>query len=139
MGPPRTVQGMACAAVPGSPACQTAECQQESWGLISAVEQRGPRLRDLCLQSYDSAPHLCFLGFCGPSRPWCLLTTTFGTPQAEMELVLRIGVPASKIIFANPCKQIAQIKYAAKYGIQLLSFDNEMELAKVVKNHPSAK
>ncbi|XP_070260774.1 antizyme inhibitor 2 isoform X2 [Myotis yumanensis] len=59
--------------------------------------------------------------------------------KAEMELVQRIGVPASKIIFANPCKQIAQINYAAKYGIQLLSFDNEMELAKVVKNHPSAK
>ncbi|XP_023614297.1 antizyme inhibitor 2 isoform X3 [Myotis lucifugus] len=67
---------------------------------------------------------------------------TMGASQAttaEMELVQRIGVPASKIIFANPCKQIAQIKYAAKYGIQLLSFDNEMELAKVVKNHSSAK
>nr|XP_012295897.1 antizyme inhibitor 2 isoform X8 [Aotus nancymaae] len=55
-----------------------------------------------------------------------------------MELVQHIGIPASKIIYANPCKQIAQIKYAAKHGIQLLSFDNEMELAKVVKSHPSA-
>ncbi|XP_054114383.2 antizyme inhibitor 2 isoform X3 [Callithrix jacchus] len=59
--------------------------------------------------------------------------------KAEMELVQHIGIPASKIIYANPCKQIAQIKYAAKRGIQLLSFDNEMELAKVVKSHPSAK
>ncbi|KAM4806105.1 antizyme inhibitor 2 isoform X1 [Ictidomys tridecemlineatus] len=59
--------------------------------------------------------------------------------KAEMELVQRIGVPASKIIYANPCKQIAQIKYAAKHGVRLLSFDNEMELAKVVKSHPSAK
>ncbi|KAL0604890.1 Antizyme inhibitor 2 [Plecturocebus cupreus] len=59
--------------------------------------------------------------------------------KAEMELVQHIGIPASKIIYANPCKQIAQIKYAAKHGIQLLSFDNEMELAKVVKSHPSAK
>ncbi|XP_019515683.1 PREDICTED: antizyme inhibitor 2 isoform X4 [Hipposideros armiger] len=56
-----------------------------------------------------------------------------------MELVQRIGVPASKIIYTNPCKQIAQIKYAAKHGVQLLSFDNEMELAKVVKSYPSAK
>lgn len=56
-----------------------------------------------------------------------------------MELVQRIGVPASKIIYANPCKQIAQIKYAAKHGVRLLSFDNEMELAKVVKGHPSAR
>lgn len=86
-----------------------------------------------------TARHLCFPGLCGPSRPWCLLTTTFGTLQAEMELVQRIGVPASKIIYANPCKQIAQIKYAAKHGVQLLSFDNEMELAKVAKSHPSAK
>uniref|UniRef100_A0A8D0PEL3 Antizyme inhibitor 2 n=1 Tax=Sus scrofa TaxID=9823 RepID=A0A8D0PEL3_PIG len=59
--------------------------------------------------------------------------------KAEMELVQHIGVPTSKIIYANPCKQIAQIKYAAKHGVQLLSFDNEMELAKVVKSHPSAK
>ncbi|XP_072830067.1 antizyme inhibitor 2 isoform X2 [Vicugna pacos] len=59
--------------------------------------------------------------------------------KAEMELVQHIGVPASKIIYASPCKQIAQIKYAAKHGVQLLSFDNEMELAKVVKSHPSAK
>ncbi|KAM8791299.1 antizyme inhibitor 2 isoform 2-T2 [Rhynchonycteris naso] len=59
--------------------------------------------------------------------------------KAEMELVQRIGIPASKIIYANPCKQIAQIKYAAQHGVQLLSFDNEMELAKVVKSHSSAK
>ncbi|XP_032464458.1 antizyme inhibitor 2 isoform X6 [Phocoena sinus] len=56
-----------------------------------------------------------------------------------MELVQHIGVPASKIIYGNPCKQIAHIKYAAKHGVRLLSFDNEMELAKVVKSHPSAK
>ncbi|XP_057562257.1 antizyme inhibitor 2 isoform X3 [Hippopotamus amphibius kiboko] len=59
--------------------------------------------------------------------------------KAEMELVQHVGVPASKIIYANPCKQIAHIKYAAKHGVWLLSFDNEMELAKVVKSHPSAK
>ncbi|XP_006886477.1 PREDICTED: arginine decarboxylase isoform X2 [Elephantulus edwardii] len=59
--------------------------------------------------------------------------------KAEMELVQQIGIPASKIIYTNPCKQIAQIKYAAKHGVQLLSFDNEMELAKVAKSHPSAR
>ncbi|XP_029395497.1 antizyme inhibitor 2 isoform X2 [Mus pahari] len=67
---------------------------------------------------------------------------TLGASQAttaEMELVQHIGVPASKIICANPCKQVAQIKYAAKHGVRLLSFDNEVELAKVVKSHPSAK
>ncbi|XP_077006532.1 antizyme inhibitor 2 isoform X2 [Tamandua tetradactyla] len=67
---------------------------------------------------------------------------TLGASQAamaEMELVQCIGVPASKIIYASPCKQIAQIKYAATHGVRLLSFDNEMELAKVAKSHPSAK
>ncbi|ELW48612.1 Arginine decarboxylase [Tupaia chinensis] len=59
--------------------------------------------------------------------------------KAEMELVQRIGVPASKIIYTNPCKQIAQVRYAAQRGIQLLSFDNEVELAKVVRSHPNAK
>ncbi|KAM4872422.1 antizyme inhibitor 2 isoform 1-T1 [Thomomys bottae] len=59
--------------------------------------------------------------------------------KAEMELVQHIGVPASKIIYTSPCKQIAQIRYAAEHGVQLLSFDNEMELEKVVRSHPSAK
>ncbi|XP_006862196.1 PREDICTED: arginine decarboxylase isoform X3 [Chrysochloris asiatica] len=59
--------------------------------------------------------------------------------KAEMELIQQIGVPASKIIYTNPCKQITQIKYAAKHGIRLLSFDNEMELAKVARSHPSAR
>ncbi|KAM4872426.1 antizyme inhibitor 2 isoform 5-T5 [Thomomys bottae] len=67
---------------------------------------------------------------------------TLGASQAttaEMELVQHIGVPASKIIYTSPCKQIAQIRYAAEHGVQLLSFDNEMELEKVVRSHPSAK
>ncbi|XP_058409574.1 antizyme inhibitor 2 isoform X1 [Diceros bicornis minor] len=59
--------------------------------------------------------------------------------KAEMELVQRMGVPASKIVYANPCKQIAHIQYAARHGVQLLSFDNELELAKVAKSHPAAR
>ncbi|XP_050012110.1 antizyme inhibitor 2 isoform X2 [Alexandromys fortis] len=99
--------------------------------------------------------HFCFLKYLPRVRPFYAVkcNSSLGVlkvlaelglgfscaSKAEMELVQHIGVPASKIICANPCKQIAQIKYAAKHGVRLLSFDNEVELAKVVKSHPSAK
>nr|XP_025712078.1 antizyme inhibitor 2 isoform X7 [Callorhinus ursinus] len=104
-----------------------------------------PRVRPFYMVKCNSSPGVLKvlaelgLGFSCANKALSLLTITFGTPQAEMELVQRIGVPASKIVYANPCKQIAQIKYAAKHGVRLLSFDNEAELAKVVKSHPSAK
>nr|D4A693.2 RecName: Full=Antizyme inhibitor 2; Short=AzI2; AltName: Full=Ornithine decarboxylase-like protein; Short=ODC-like protein; AltName: Full=ornithine decarboxylase paralog; Short=ODC-p [Rattus norvegicus] len=99
--------------------------------------------------------HFCFLKYLPRVRPFYAVrcNSSLGVlkvlaelglgfscaSKAEMELVQHIGVPASKIICANPCKQVAQIKYAAKHGVRLLSFDNEVELAKVVKSHPSAK
>uniref|UniRef100_A0A0G2K8X7 Antizyme inhibitor 2 n=1 Tax=Rattus norvegicus TaxID=10116 RepID=A0A0G2K8X7_RAT len=98
--------------------------------------------------------HFCFLKYLPRVRPFYAVrcNSSLGVlkvlaelglgfscaSKAEMELVQHIGVPASKIICANPCKQVAQIKYAAKHGVRLLSFDNEVELAKVVKSHPSA-
>uniref|UniRef100_A0A8C5P949 Orn/DAP/Arg decarboxylase 2 N-terminal domain-containing protein n=1 Tax=Leptobrachium leishanense TaxID=445787 RepID=A0A8C5P949_9ANUR len=59
--------------------------------------------------------------------------------KAEIELVQGIGVNADHIIYANPCKQISQIKYAARNGVQMMTFDNEVELSKVSRNHPNAK
>ncbi|XP_056412540.1 antizyme inhibitor 2 isoform X1 [Hyla sarda] len=59
--------------------------------------------------------------------------------KAEIELVQSIGVKPENIIYANPCKQISQIKYAAKNGVQMMTFDNEVELSKVSRNHPNAK
>ncbi|XP_051843843.1 antizyme inhibitor 2 isoform X3 [Antechinus flavipes] len=58
--------------------------------------------------------------------------------KAEMELLRHIGVPVHKIIYTSPCKQAAQVKQAARLGIQVLSFDNEVELAKVARSHPTA-
>lgn len=46
---------------------------------------------------------------------------------------------SENIIYANPCKQISQIKYAAKNGVQMMTFDNEVELSKVSRNHQNAK
>ncbi|XP_074073853.1 antizyme inhibitor 2 [Macrotis lagotis] len=59
--------------------------------------------------------------------------------KAEMELLRHIGVPAHKIIYTSPCKQAAQVKQAARLGIRVLSFDNEVELAKVARSHPTAR
>lgn len=59
--------------------------------------------------------------------------------QTEIELVQSIGVTPENIIYANPCKQISQIKYAAKNGVQMMTFDNEVELSKVSRNHQNAK
>uniref|UniRef100_A0A674JN98 Antizyme inhibitor 2 n=1 Tax=Terrapene triunguis TaxID=2587831 RepID=A0A674JN98_9SAUR len=59
--------------------------------------------------------------------------------KTEIALVQSIGVPPDKIIYTNPCKQIAQIKYAASHGVQLMAFDNEVELGKVARSHPHAR
>ncbi|XP_028937100.1 antizyme inhibitor 2 isoform X2 [Ornithorhynchus anatinus] len=59
--------------------------------------------------------------------------------KKEIELVQSIGVPGHKIIYANPCKQISHIKYAARHGVQVMTFDNEVELAKVAKRYPGAR
>lgn len=59
--------------------------------------------------------------------------------KTEIELVQSIGVTSENIIYANPCKQISQIKYAAKNGVQMMTFDNEVELSKVSRNHQNAK
>lgn len=59
--------------------------------------------------------------------------------QTEIAEVQSIGVPADKIFYSSPCKQIAHIKYAASHGVQLMTFDNEVELSKVARSHPQAR
>ncbi|KFP46806.1 Arginine decarboxylase [Cathartes aura] len=61
------------------------------------------------------------------------------TNKAEIARVQSIGVPADKIFYSSPCKQVAHIKYAASRGVQLMTFDNEMELSKVARSHPRAR
>ncbi|XP_073481489.1 ornithine decarboxylase 1-like [Aquarana catesbeiana] len=59
--------------------------------------------------------------------------------KAEIQFVQNIGVQPERIIYANPCKQISEIKYAASCGVEKMTFDSEGELIKVAKNHPNAK
>ncbi|XP_068015314.1 LOW QUALITY PROTEIN: antizyme inhibitor 2 [Melanerpes formicivorus] len=59
--------------------------------------------------------------------------------KAELTRVLSLGVPADKIFYSSPCKQVAHIKHAASHGVQLMTFDNEVELSKVARSHPHAR
>ncbi|NXF81402.1 AZIN2 inhibitor, partial [Sclerurus mexicanus] len=59
--------------------------------------------------------------------------------KAEITWVQGIGVPADRIFYSSPCKQVAHIRYAAKHGVQLMTFDNEVELSKVARSHPRAR
>ncbi|XP_040283402.1 ornithine decarboxylase 1 [Bufo bufo] len=59
--------------------------------------------------------------------------------KTEIQLVQSIGVAPERIIYANPCKQVSQIKYAASSGVEKMTFDSEVELMKVARNHPNAK
>ncbi|KAF1508486.1 Antizyme inhibitor 2, partial [Eudyptula albosignata] len=61
------------------------------------------------------------------------------TNKAEIACVQSIGIPAGKIFYSSPCKQVAHIKYAANHGVQLMTFDNEVELSKVARSHPHAR
>jgi ornithine decarboxylase len=56
--------------------------------------------------------------------------------QAEIELVLSLGVSLDRIVYANPCKPGSHIKYAASVGVNLTTFDSKEELDKIQKWHP---
>lgn len=59
--------------------------------------------------------------------------------QFELELVQSHGIPSEDIIYSGVCKQVSQIKYAARKGIDLLVCDNEAELRKISRSHPNAR
>ncbi|XP_022088629.1 ornithine decarboxylase-like [Acanthaster planci] len=81
---------------------------------------------------------------CNPDRNVLKLLAGLGTnfdcaSKSEIEMVLSLGVAPSRIIFANPCKQRSHLKYSAKEGVDLMTFDNEEELHKIKKVFPEAR
>ncbi|XP_038057602.1 ornithine decarboxylase-like [Patiria miniata] len=81
---------------------------------------------------------------CNPDRNVIKLLAGLNTSfdcasKSEIEMVLSLGVPPSRIIFANPCKQRSHLKYAAKEGVDLMTFDNEEELHKIKRVFPEAR
>jgi len=59
--------------------------------------------------------------------------------RGEIESMLKLGVSPSKIIFANPAKSVSHIRYAREVGVDLMTFDNEIELLKIKEHHPDAR
>ena len=57
----------------------------------------------------------------------------------EIRQALEIGVKPKHIIFANPIKPIAHLKYAYEKGVDHMTFDNADELVKIKAYHPNAK
>lgn len=87
-----------------------------------------------------AAPCVHAQGSCPPRVGGSRKTSRLCHPrQVELEQVLGLGVAPSRIIYANPCKPISHIQYAARHGVQLLTFDSEEELTKVAQHYPGAR
>lgn len=59
--------------------------------------------------------------------------------KQEIDTVLGLGVDASRIVFANPCKQASALRLAARRGVQKMTFDNVEELYKIQRLCPEAE
>jgi len=57
----------------------------------------------------------------------------------EISKVISADVSPDKIIYANPCKMVEQIKYARANDVDLMTFDSSHELYKIKLYHPNAK
>uniref|UniRef100_A0A3B3ZS57 ornithine decarboxylase n=1 Tax=Periophthalmus magnuspinnatus TaxID=409849 RepID=A0A3B3ZS57_9GOBI len=82
---------------------------------------------------------------CNDSRSVVTTLASLGTGfdcaskfQTEIQLVQSLGVDPGRIIYANPCKQVSQIKYASAHGVRMMTFDSEVELMKVARYHDNA-
>ena len=54
-------------------------------------------------------------------------------------MVSNAGVDASRIIYANPCKQSSHIKFASAQNVSIMTFDNADELYKISLVAPATK
>jgi len=59
--------------------------------------------------------------------------------REEIQLVKSFDCPPHKIIYANPCKPAPHLRFAAKEGVRMVTFDNEDELIKISKYMPDAE
>ncbi|KDO63973.1 hypothetical protein CISIN_1g037610mg [Citrus sinensis] len=58
--------------------------------------------------------------------------------RSEIEAVLLLDVSPDRIIYANPCKPVSHIKYAASVGVNLTTVDSVEELDKIRNWHPKS-
>lgn len=81
---------------------------------------------------------------CNPEPAVVRLLAALGTgfdcaSNGEIEQIIGLGIPPSRIIYANPCKAASFVRRAAKQGVDMTTFDNLDELDKIKRYHPSCK
>lgn len=59
--------------------------------------------------------------------------------KVEMQKILKLGVPATRILYGNPCRPSSQLQYAVQHGVEQLTFESETELRKISCKHRNAK
>lgn len=59
--------------------------------------------------------------------------------EAEVEQITNMGISPDRIIFANPCKRPADIRFAAAKGVTHSTFDTEAELLKLRRWAPGSR
>ena len=59
--------------------------------------------------------------------------------EAEVEQMTSMGVSPDRIIFANPCKRPADIRFAAAKGVTHSTYDTEAELLKLRRWAPGSR
>lgn len=57
----------------------------------------------------------------------------------EIAKILSLNVAPDRIIFANTTKPARHVEFARQNGVNLLTFDNEDEVQKILEVHPSAE
>ncbi|MFC1478820.1 type III PLP-dependent enzyme [Candidatus Margulisiibacteriota bacterium] len=57
----------------------------------------------------------------------------------EIDEILSLGIDPDRIIFANPVKKIADLQNARESGVDITTFDNELELDKIAEHLPRSK
>ena len=81
---------------------------------------------------------------CNPDKEVLRLLAKLGTgfdcaSRAEIDLILSLGVPPSRIIYAQPCKTKSYLRHARKVGVSRMTFDNIDELYKIKESFPNAE
>ncbi|XP_052074522.1 ornithine decarboxylase-like [Mytilus californianus] len=59
--------------------------------------------------------------------------------KIEIQKILDLGVDPTRIIYANPYKQLSFLRYAADNDVAMMTFDCEDELEKIKEVYPAAK
>uniref|UniRef100_A0A915L2P4 ornithine decarboxylase n=1 Tax=Romanomermis culicivorax TaxID=13658 RepID=A0A915L2P4_ROMCU len=81
---------------------------------------------------------------CNDHKPLIRILSTLGlnfdcASKGEIEAVLDLGIDASRIIYANPCKTAGYIRHAKSRHVRSMTFDNEHELYKIHNLYPEAE